>query len=141
MRAIVRRSVGFRHPTKIVFAGFGRDLWRSKPLPSPQIEQEWSSSVPEITKPQIQEPIFKDGGEYRYLYDGQILTGLPDIHQQYSGVRVRAIVKIQLGSKDLMQVYTSLFVYSFASFRLLFRTSQIHSTEFITNYPSLIFEF
>jgi hypothetical protein len=73
-------------------------------IQSRQLEQQWAKNFPEIDKPRVQERIFKDGNEYRYLYDGQILTGIPDINNQYSGARIRAVVKIQLGPKDLMQV-------------------------------------
>jgi hypothetical protein len=68
------------------------------------LEQQWLTQYPEISRPHIQQPIFQDGNEYKYLYDGQILTGLTDTVNQYSGARIRAIVKIQLGQKDLMQI-------------------------------------
>jgi hypothetical protein len=87
------------------------DLLRQRPgpgslhsQPKNNIEQEWEREIPQLLEPVIQERIFKDGSEYRYLYDGQILTGLPNVHHQYSGARIRAVVKIQLGEKDLMQI-------------------------------------
>jgi hypothetical protein len=88
----------------LVLSGSGNILRRQPQGQQGQLEQQWAGQFPEINQPKIQERIFKDGNEYRYLYDGQILTGIPDINAQYSGARIRAVVKIQLGQQDLMQI-------------------------------------
>ncbi|OQV17559.1 Vitellogenin-6 [Hypsibius exemplaris] len=58
----------------------------------------WSTEYPELITPRISERVFRENKEYRYLYDGQILTGLPETADQYSGLRIRAIVTVQLRS-------------------------------------------
>lgn len=81
-----------------------RQSQSSQSKPKNRIEEEWTAAFPGISDPIIQERVFKDGSEYVYLYDSQILTGMPDIHYQFSGARIRAVVRIQLGEKDVMQV-------------------------------------
>jgi hypothetical protein len=41
------------------------------------------------------EKSFKSGREYRYFYDGQILTGIPGSSRQHSGSRIQAMVVLQ----------------------------------------------
>lgn len=71
-------------------------------------EDQWSSEFPQLNQPRYGDvSSFEDGKQFKYLYEGQILTGMPDVHKQFSGLRLRAIVNIQLGApngKDLMQI-------------------------------------
>ncbi|XP_055338826.1 vitellogenin-6-like [Paramacrobiotus metropolitanus] len=60
------------------------------------IPDTWSETYPEILTPRISELVFRDNKEYRYIYNGQVLTGLPESANQYSGLRIRAIFTIQL---------------------------------------------
>jgi hypothetical protein len=64
--------------------------------PSSGYDQSWTTTFPELNSPRISEQVFRDNKEYRYIYDGQILTGLPEAADQYSGLRIRAIVTLQL---------------------------------------------
>jgi len=74
-------------------------------VPNSQSEEQWNAQVPEINQPKLNERTYKEGSEYRYLYDSQILTGMPDIHLQFSGARIRAIVKFQNNAgKSIMQI-------------------------------------
>jgi hypothetical protein len=41
------------------------------------------------------EKSFKSGREYRYFYDGQILTGIPGSSRQHSGSRIQSMVVLQ----------------------------------------------
>jgi hypothetical protein len=41
------------------------------------------------------EKSFKSGNEYRFFYDGQILTGIPGSSRQHSGSRIQAMVVLQ----------------------------------------------
>lgn len=66
--------------------------------PSSDDLESWINTYPEIRTPRISERVFRDNKEYRYLYDGQILTGLPETANQYSGLRIRAVVTVQLRS-------------------------------------------
>ncbi|OQV21904.1 Vitellogenin-6 [Hypsibius exemplaris] len=89
----------------LVLGGTANLIRGKHATPHSQTDEQWNSQVPEINNPKIQERTWKDGSEYRYLYDGQILTGMPDVHLQFAGSRVRAIVKIQNnGDKDVMQI-------------------------------------
>ncbi|XP_013409581.1 vitellogenin-6 [Lingula anatina] len=49
------------------------------------------------------ESVFRSGREYAYVYDGQVLTGIPGSSQQYSGVRIRATVRLQFTSASQVQ--------------------------------------
>jgi phage gp36-like protein len=43
----------------------------------------------------IQDTSFKSGREYQYLYNGQVLTGLPGSSSQHAGTRIQAVVVVQ----------------------------------------------
>jgi len=62
-----------------------------------QDSDSWTTTFPDLN-PRISERDFKENKEYRYLYDGQILTGLPETASQFSGLRIRAICTVQLRS-------------------------------------------
>jgi hypothetical protein len=48
---------------------------------------------------------FKSGREYRYFYDGQVLTGIPGSSRQHSGSRIQAMVVLQIrGGNVLMKL-------------------------------------
>ena len=44
--------------------------------------------------------------EYTYEYEGQILSGLPDVSREYAGLKIKSNVKLQVHSSNrfLMQV-------------------------------------
>ncbi|GAU88667.1 Vitellogenin [Ramazzottius varieornatus] len=68
----------------------------------------WHTRYPDIRSPRILERSFLDNKEYRYLYDGQVLTGLPETANQYSGLRIRAIVTVQLRpGPDVLKIETA----------------------------------
>jgi len=43
----------------------------------------------------LKETVFRAGREYKYLYNGQVLTGLPGSSVQHSGSRIQAIATLQ----------------------------------------------
>ncbi|KIH69020.1 von Willebrand factor type D domain protein [Ancylostoma duodenale] len=45
--------------------------------------------------PQIHEEVFRPGREYRYLFDGQVTTGLALPNTQQSATRIQAVVNLQ----------------------------------------------
>ena len=42
--------------------------------------------------------VFTPGKEYIYKYESQILSGIPHLANQYSGLKIKADVKLQIGS-------------------------------------------
>ena len=49
-----------------------------------------------------QNKIMKPGMEYEYEYHGRLLTGLPSLSSQYSGVGMRATVKVFAKSASVL---------------------------------------
>jgi len=41
-------------------------------------------------------PVFRPGVEYIYRYESEVLTGIRTVSDQLTGVKVRAIVKVQM---------------------------------------------
>ncbi|KHJ95199.1 hypothetical protein OESDEN_04858 [Oesophagostomum dentatum] len=54
-----------------------------------------ASSLTWKPTPQIHEEVFRPGREYRYLFDGQVTTGLALPNTEQSATRVQAIVNLQ----------------------------------------------
>lgn len=48
-----------------------------------------------IKSRQIKEKVFRSGKEYKYLYNGQVLTGIPGSSAQHAGSRLQAVVTLQ----------------------------------------------
>jgi hypothetical protein len=45
---------------------------------------------------QIRENSFKSGREYQFLYNGQVMTGMPGSSKQHAGSRIKAVVLLQI---------------------------------------------
>jgi len=43
----------------------------------------------------VRETVFRSGREYKYLYNGQVLTGIPGSSVQHAGSRIQALVTLQ----------------------------------------------
>jgi hypothetical protein len=50
----------------------------------------------EIYPHQIEDTTFRSGREYRYFYDGQVMTGIPGTSKQHSATRIQALVTLQV---------------------------------------------
>lgn len=51
--------------------------------------------IPEFgTQSGKQEDVFRAQREYKYVYNGQILTGIPSSSEQHSGIRIQALVSV-----------------------------------------------
>lgn len=55
---------------------------------------------------QISESSFKSGREYHFLYNGQVMTGMPGSSKQHAGSRIKAVVVLQI--KDGQQAVLKL---------------------------------
>lgn len=69
-------------------------------IPSSSWEQE---HYPEFN---IQENVFRPGKEYKFKYDGQLATGIPQSSRQHSATRIQALVSILFKNNDqcLLQI-------------------------------------
>lgn len=64
-------------------------------------------NIPEFEQPrQINVPHFRDDAVYKYIYEGQVLTGMPQTAAQFSGMKMRALVRLVLrtGAPDQLLV-------------------------------------
>jgi len=50
----------------------------------------------EIYPHQIEDTAFRSGREYKYFYDGQVMTGLPGTSKQHSATRIQCLVILQV---------------------------------------------
>lgn len=64
----------------------------------------WSDQI--VPEYDIQEEAFRSGKEYRFIYNGQLLTGIPSSSRQHSGSRFQALVSLVFQTQDtvLMQI-------------------------------------
>jgi hypothetical protein len=59
----------------------------------------------EIHPYQIEDTAFRSGREYKYFYDGQVMTGLPGTSKQHSATRIQCLVILQVqNGKSLMKL-------------------------------------
>jgi len=55
-----------------------------------------ATQLHEFSRESIRESIFRPGVEYIYRYESQVLTGIRTVSDQLTGVKVRALVKVQI---------------------------------------------
>jgi len=67
--------------------------------------QETSYETLRKTK-NIQELVFRAGRQYKFIYNGQVMTGIPGTSQQHAGTRIQATVVLQI--KDQQQAVLKL---------------------------------
>lgn len=85
------RVLAMKVPVFLALCAFG--LVSSR-IPSPS----WLEEVmPESRS--LQESVFRSGREFRFVYNGQLLTGIPSSSQQHSGTRIQALVSLVFRSQ------------------------------------------
>jgi hypothetical protein len=72
---------------------------------SSEDSQETSYETLRKTK-NILEPVFRAGRQYKFIYNGQVMTGIPGTSQQHAGTRIQATVVLQV--KDQQQAVLKL---------------------------------
>lgn len=68
----------------------------------PRYDYDWES----VNRPEygIESNQFEQGKEYQYIYNGQLMTGIPQTSEQHSATRIQAVVSIIFESKQKMQM-------------------------------------
>ena len=68
-------------------------------------DSDYDRIYSEIHPYQIEDTTFRSGREYKYFYDGQVMTGIPGTSKQHSATRIQALVTLQVqNGKSLLKL-------------------------------------
>ena len=69
-------------------------------IPNP----EWLNDIVRFDERRIEENSFRADREYRYVYNGQLATGIPQSSRQHAATRVQAVVSIVFKTETQVQL-------------------------------------
>jgi hypothetical protein len=65
--------------------------------------RQWLEEVvPERYSREIRDSTFRSGREYKFVYDGQLATGIPGSSQQHSAIRMQSVCVLQFESSEMV---------------------------------------
>ena len=83
---VPRHSRKFLHPTIHYFS----QRHSVSGVPNP----EWLNEIVRSDDRRVEETSFRAGREYRYVYNGQLATGIPQSSRQHAATRIQAVVSL-----------------------------------------------